>query len=285
MKRKYKPQFAQASDYGGPTVLPTECPVAAYYRQSTLGQVGNISTSIQTIDLPVWLKDRGWAKDKIILIDTDEGVSGQLRIDQRTGMRYLYDLILTDQIKAVACQAEDRLFRDQTQIQVNIFIDACRKHQVLVLTPNMLYDFAHPTMGNFHIKQFRYRCEVAADYITTVVNGTMYAARQRLHMEGRWSGGITPLGYMVDMRKVLPDGTRNTDWRRYTPFEPFATVTVEYFKLFLANGCNIRATVRQIKETGPWYPETPPPEGYKVSHRLKNTGSITVPPEAVCKTC
>lgn len=49
-----------------------------------------------------------------------------------------------------------------------MFIETCKKHRILVLTPNIVYDFAHPLLGQFHIKQFRYKCEMAADYITTV---------------------------------------------------------------------------------------------------------------------
>ncbi len=52
------------------------------------------------------------------------------RIDERVGMSYLFELIAERKISAVACQDEDRLFRDMTQIQVNIFIDTCRKAKV-----------------------------------------------------------------------------------------------------------------------------------------------------------
>lgn len=45
-------------------------------------------------------------------------------------MKYLFDLITRGEISAVACQDEDRLFRDVTQIQVNIFIEACRTSKV-----------------------------------------------------------------------------------------------------------------------------------------------------------
>jgi hypothetical protein len=50
-------------------------------------------------------------------------------------MSRLYKLITQAKVGAVACQDEDRLFHDVTQIQVNIFIEACRTAQVLVLTP------------------------------------------------------------------------------------------------------------------------------------------------------
>lgn len=256
-------QLKSAAPLDGSVSLPIDAPVAAYYRQSTNAQVGNISTEIQTVDLLNWLKGRGWPEDRIILIDTDEGVSGQLKISERKGMRYMYDLIITGKIKAVACQDEDRLFRDQTQIEVNIFIETCKKHHVLVITPNIVYDFAHPLLGPFHVKQFRYKCEMAADYITTVIVGKLHLARRKVMMDGRWAGAKFPAGYMVDMRKTLTNGERNPDWRIFVPYQPHADVIVAYYELFLQNGCNVRRTIQVITKHGPWFPPSPQLEGFR----------------------
>lgn len=80
--------------------LRLDMPVAAYARQSTAKQVGNESTAIQTVDLPALLKRYGWPEDKIILVDADQGVSGRLAIDEREGMRHVYELITVEQITA-----------------------------------------------------------------------------------------------------------------------------------------------------------------------------------------
>src|SRR5258708_30026610 len=127
--------------------LPTDNPVAVYYRQSTYSQVGNISTAIQTIDMVSYLEHRGWSTENITMIDMDAGISGTKKIDERPGMKMLFELITSGKIGAVACQDEDRLFRDVTQIQVNIFIEACRASNVLVLTPSMVYNFADELTG------------------------------------------------------------------------------------------------------------------------------------------
>ena len=187
----------------------------------------------------------------------------------------LFELITNRQIRAVACQDEDRLFRDVTQIQVNIFIEACRSANVLVITPSMVYDFADPLIGSFHARQFRFKSEMAAEYINSVIHGKLHRAKQRLVMEGRWAGTGVPLGYMVDMRKALPDGSRNQHWRRYVPFEPYAAAIQEYFRLFLASAGNLRSTARHIRDHGPWYPDPKiclPPEGFKVVYKLRTYG-------------
>lgn len=102
------------------TSLPTDLPIAIYYRQSTDAQIGNISTTLQTVDMVKFLKQQGWSDNLIIMIDMDGGVSGTTKIDERPGMRWLFSLIIENKIGAVACQDEDRLFRDVTQIQVNV---------------------------------------------------------------------------------------------------------------------------------------------------------------------
>src|SRR5450432_410181 len=132
-KRKYQPEH-RAEAPVLPGALPLDRAIAVYYRQSSMKQVGNISTDMQQIDLPKYINSLGWSIEKIILIDEDEGVSGAKRIDERKGMSRLFDLIITGKIGGVAAQAEDRLFRDETQIQVNVFIDACVKQNVRVLT-------------------------------------------------------------------------------------------------------------------------------------------------------
>ncbi len=268
-----KHQVAALPSMTGLTELPTDKPIAIYYRQSTEGQVGNISTTIQTVDMVEYLKLRGWAEHHIVMVDRDKGISGTTKIDERPGMKYLYELITEGKIGAVACQDEDRLFRDVTQIQVNIFVDACKRSNVLVLTPSMVYDFANEMTGLFHARQFRFKSEMAAEYINTVIKGRLHQARKRIILEGRWAGAFIPVGYMIDMRKTLTDGSKNENWRKYTIFEPYAEVVREYFRLFLAFSGNIRKTQQHIKQHGPHYPrpdEVSPPEGYKVNYKLKS---------------
>jgi DNA invertase Pin-like site-specific DNA recombinase len=215
--RKYQQQefevFSSAALAATP--LPTERPIANYYRQSTAEQVGNISTTMQHVDMPAYLQRLGWQRDNIVMIDMDEGVSGTTKIDEREGMKRLFGLITRQEIGAVACQDEDRLFRDVTQIQVNIFMDACKSARVLLITPAMIYDFAHPSYGAYHARQFRFKSEMAADYIETVVLGKLYTAKRNMYLAGQWAAGAMPVGYIVDMRKRLPDGNVNEHWRRY----------------------------------------------------------------------
>jgi hypothetical protein len=237
---------------------------------------------MQTVDMMTYLQQLGWTKDTVFLIDMDAGVSGTKKIDERPGMRLLFDLITEEKIGVVACQDEDRLFRDVTQIQVNIFIEACRMANVLVLTPTMIYDFANELTGTFHARQFRFKSEMAAEYLHTVVLGKLHRARRRLLLDGRWAGTNVPPGYIVDLRKTLPDGTPNPHWRRYVAYEPIAEIIREYFRLFLIFAGNLRKTIMHIHTHGPFFPPLTPsdvPDGFCfVSKARKRYGHRYAPP-------
>lgn len=95
-------------------------------------------------------------------------------------------------------------------------------------------------------------------------------------MEGRWAGAPIPPGFMIDMRKELPDGSVNDHWRRLVPFDPFAEVINEYFSLFLKHGGNLTATFRHIRDFGPHYPDPDtcePPDGFKIVYRIQHLKS------------
>lgn len=274
-KKRYSPSTDTFAVPETATRLPVDKPIAIYYRQSTLQQIGNISTAIQTVDMVAYLKRCGWREHDIILIDMDEGISGSKKIDERPGMSMLFELICDGKVGAVACQDEDRLFRDVTQIQVNIFIEACRSAQILVLTPSMVYDFANALMGSFYIHQFRFKSEMAAEYINSYIIGRLHRAKQRMAHEGRWVGPSMPPGYMIDTRKTLEDGRFNENWRRFVPFEPYAAVVNEYFRMFLASGGSLAATLRHIHKEGVPYPDPAvckPPQGYKVRYGFRRHG-------------
>jgi DNA invertase Pin-like site-specific DNA recombinase len=195
--------------------LPFGRPIAVYYRQSTEGQIGNISTTLQTVDMVEHLIRQGWQREQIIMIDSDAGVSGTKKIREREGLSEVYDLIEGGKIGVVAAQDVDRFFRDMAQIETNIFIDACRRNNVLVLTPTFIYDFAHPTQGRYHMQLFREQVQRAADFLEYHIKGRLLPARHRQMKSGQWGGSVTLLGYMVDTRSVLLNGEPNPDYHRY----------------------------------------------------------------------
>jgi len=139
--RTYKRRSEEPTDPYRAQPLPVAKPVAGLL-PSILGSADwEYLTTLQTVDMVEHLVKLDWPPESVIMIDTDAGVSGMKSIEERPGMSAVMRLIESQQIGAVAAQDVDRFFRDVTQIQTNLFIDACRRNNGLVLTPNMVFDF------------------------------------------------------------------------------------------------------------------------------------------------
>lgn len=65
-------------------------------------------------------------------------------------------------------------------------------------------------------------------------------------------------GYMVDKRDLLPDGSKNPNWRKFVRFDAYADVVLAYFEAFRANKGNLKATWVEIEQNGPFFPEYDP---------------------------
>ncbi len=95
---------------------------------------------------------------------------------------------------------------------------------------------------------------------------------------GQWTGGTVPVGFMVDNRKTLSSGVPNPQYRKYVPFEPFAEIVRDYFRLFLHFSGNLRYTARYIQKHGPFYPVPYSlPEGFTTRYRLNQYGASYCP--------
>lgn len=280
MPIKYKRPQQQVIDPYRFDPLPVERPSAIYYRQSTDAQIGNINTTLQTVDMFEHLVRQGWARDSILMIDMDAGFSGAKKISERPGMSRLMDLIETGQISLVAAQEVDRFFRDVTQIQTNLFIDACKRNNVRVLTPRMIYDFNHPMMGAYNVKIFREEAQHAADFLEYHIKGRLHKSREFLHAQGQWAGRQIIVGYMVDLRSKLPDGQVNLNHRQYVPFPPCADAVRGYFELFKRLNRNLQKTWEHIEQHGPFLPEAEEmkrltPEGFRTEMRVDYRSHVT----------
>lgn len=261
--------------------LPVGRPAAVYYRQSSEAQIGNISTTLQTIDMIEHLLHHGWVRENIHMIDMDAGVSGSKKIRERKGMSLLYDMIESGHIGLVAAQDVDRFFRDVTMIQANIFIDACKRNNVQVMTPRMVFDFAHLVMGAAHIRMFREDAQRAADYLEYQIRGRLVKARHSRSESGMWAGRKVLPGFMVDCRAKV-DGQRNPNFRKYKRFDLYADVLLRYFELFRASNGNLYQTWFDIDQKGPYFPDISEgsiPDGFKVTDHLTrrsaHTGGLT----------
>ncbi len=201
--------------------LPLHVCWGVYARQSTMVQVTNNiqSFELQTQDLVLWLHSKG-VVGKIELFDEDLGVSGSLRIDQRTGLQRLVDMIKAGTIKAILVANVPRLFRDNTGVQYNVFAQVCAEYGcILVTADGLVLNFRNP----LHLRMFRYLAEMAADYLTSQIK-YQQDLRMRKALSGKWAGyGNLPKGLMVDYN------TKSPTYEKFIPYAPHVEPILEMF--------------------------------------------------------
>ena len=253
MKRYQKKDLFQTqyNPFEQPSI-PQDAKVGIYGRQSTINQVKNNigAGEMQIEDLVILAKRLGVHEDDIILYienkredGTVKHASGRLRIDQREGLSALVERIETDEIKAVIVFLEDRLFRDETQIEVNKFILICQEHNCLVITPHMTYDFKN----HYHVKQFRWKCEQAADFLRDYVRDRLQLKREQFALKGLYDGRAVPVGFIVDRRETI-SGLPNPTYKKYIVYEPHAEVIRRIFRRYLELGGGLKKLYRELKK-------------------------------------
>jgi hypothetical protein len=258
MPRRFKPPKPDQQRSGPfqPIQLPTHLNLIVYPRQSTQIQViRNIgSTEMQTDDLIAIGVRYGWSREQCIVIDDDLGVSGTLNIDEREGLMKVMEQIDHLQSRAVLVVNEDRLFRDETMIQVNVFIKFMRDHNAYVLTPHMVYNFQE----RFHVKMFREKAEYAAAYITDYIRERLIAARMLKAGKGMYDGRFITPGYLVDYERKRPDGSENPTFQKYVVYEPHAEIVRQIAQVCLDREFSLTELYRHCLDNGLIFPNWEP---------------------------
>ena len=249
--RKFQPvQKKDQRALLGMTTLPLDHHVSIYPRQSTMKQVGNVATDMQTDDLITFAMKYGWAKDNIIMYVEDLGVSGKLRMDEREGFSKMLHDITSGKVKAVIAFQVDRLFRDEWGIEYGKFMEICFKYGVIVVTPEFVYDFS----VDWHVDRFRRKCEEAYSYLRNQIKGRLLAARDRVAQQGLYTCGGIPTGYIID-RHPKVNGMPNPTYRKYIPYEPHARIVRRLFERFRETGGNLCQIYRELQEHSIVFPE------------------------------
>jgi hypothetical protein len=287
--RNYQPKPLQETTDFGPRQLPTNQPCAVYCRQSQAKQVVDNPESAR-LQRDAQLKkarDWGWVDGIIFLFVENEqadgtikSASGTLRIDQRAGLSALMERIYKDEIKTVFVYSVDRLFRDETQIQVDTFIQACKEHDVLVITEMYRFDFRR---NPYDADVFRMLAKAAANFITQHVKGLLHPARRAVSQRGQADGRKVSIGYIVDRRKHLADGRDNPNYKRFVPYESHSRVVAYLFRRYKELGGNLRRLYREIDSWPFVFPFFVDPTHAKYVLLSKNEKGYIITPEGLAK--
>ncbi len=233
-----------------PIELPIDEPLGIYARQSTKRQLtANVqSNEIQREDLIKMACERGWNESLIVLYDQDFAKSGTIGIDGRKGMSQMLADIKALKIRAVFVYMEDRLFRDEYQINVDTFIKICSEAGCLILTPMMVYDLNN----KWHRRQFRDACERAWEYLDEHIMYRLHMAKDRAARQGLYDGRGLSFGYIVDKDKKSPT------YKKFIIYEPHAQVIRYLFRRFVELDCNIGALAKELNNGAAIFPKEDP---------------------------
>lgn len=233
-----------------PVELPLDEPLGIYARQSTKRQLtANVqSNEIQREDLIKMAWERGWDESLIVLYDQDFAKSGTIGIDGRNGMSQMLTDIKALKIRAVFVYMEDRLFRDEYQINVDTFIKICSEAGCLILTPMMVYDLNN----KWHRRQFRDACERAWEYLDEHIMYRLHMAKDRAAKQGLYDGRGLSFGYVVDKDKKSPT------YKKFIIYEPHAKVIRYLFRRFVELDCSIAALAKELNNGAAIFPKEDP---------------------------
>ena len=177
--------------WGHIPAFPLAFDCVIYPRISTPGQRGNVSSELQLAeDGELWNMALrcGWQQHQVRHPKDDMELSGTLRMEDRPAFKLMLQWIINGEVRAVLAVNVDRLFRDKWGTEYSKFMEICEKYHVIVITPDMVYDFS----VGFCVKLFRDRCIQAWEYLEYQVYKRMIGAKDFLGETGRWAGGNLP---------------------------------------------------------------------------------------------
>ncbi len=138
--------------------LPLIATLAIYARVATTEEQPPQSRHVD--QLISYASELGYVTEQVTVF-CDEGAQAAAPLLERQGYTALLTAIRERAVTVILLRAEDRIFADATEVQVNTFIHLCIETGVFVVTPQMMYDFQDLS----HVALFRFHCVTAFQVI------------------------------------------------------------------------------------------------------------------------
>jgi len=215
-------------------------PLAIIARQSTTAQIEEHEESLrlQIEDARQRFISQGWSEDIItirIAGGGKKGVSGALRIDQRSELQETMTDIKAGTCKAVGAYSVSRLFRDRHGVQVSVFMETCAKYDVLVMLPDKTYDFNNEN----DISMFTLLARFAAIENEQRAKLTR-EARKKKSLRGEYDGRSLTPGFIVDRDKS------SKTYGKYLEYVPHAEVARKLYGRFRELGGQFNVLANEV---------------------------------------
>jgi DNA invertase Pin-like site-specific DNA recombinase len=252
----------------------------AYGRQSNAKQVVEHleSHKAQTIELLRHMHGLGYRDDgttgKVTLrIENQIADDGRIRnasgawpIDRRPHLKVTLDEIEADQVKLIAVDEISRLFRDEDQIDSNIFLKACKEHgcYIYVVALKMVFNLANDN----HMMMVRLLLQQAASYLKTLKD-TVLRRRSMARNSGQYAGcGPLKMGYVRDSDKT------SKTYGKQVLYPPHAEQGKWLYKRIVELDFNITELAREISTMDYLFEPFPTKEleGHRSAKKLPNGG-------------
>ena len=221
--------------------LPTDKPVVVYIRQSSEGQVQNHKQSaiLQDEQLARRLTTMGFTD--IIKIDADQGMSGQKRRDERSGLDHLYKLVESGQVGAIATFSPSRLYRDLTRRFYTDFVAMLEALNVPLITYNRIFWANNRNDMDALIDKFA----EAARFIEEEIHGKLIPAKLQSIESGNYGGHTVPVGFIV---------AYTDDRKYYVVYEEHAKLVRWLYARYRALHGNLAKLIHELASIGFKFP-------------------------------
>ena len=216
--------------------------VAVYTRAKTAHQIEQ-SQQFQTDILITYVKQLGWDNDHIHLFLENTAT----KIPSVVGT--LLEAITKGEMKSVLVEDETGLLRDTTLLTLNTLLQFCQEHQVVVITPQTVYNLSDQR----DTAMFRFRCQQATE-IARFHARRMLQGKERAALLGLYDGRSTPPGYIVDKRQLM-DGKKNPTYKKLIPYEPHARIIHSIFCQYVEFNGDLDKLCKQLPAASLLFPE------------------------------
>jgi hypothetical protein len=207
--------------------MPTDTVCTILVRQSTAGQAERHTHSSEVHPDVLIAQARRMGFERTLVCDDDMGIGAfSTTIEDRPALRrWMYELLPSGESKVVMVSMEDRLFRDEDEIQHNRFIKLVKEYGGWVICGPRVYDFRKQADQDM----FRDKCRYAKEYIIHHIKERLHPAIQRSAMAGRYAGGRVPWGYVVDYEP------RSETYKYHIVYPPHAPLVHEHIFRYFAS--------------------------------------------------
>lgn len=243
-------------DRDGSVELRNEGIAFVYLRLSSHEQVKKHIYSVQAQHELVDLAKKDGYPEQLVHVETrDLGMSGTLSQQEREGLAHLVAQVEAEIVESVYVVQVCRLFRDQTLIMPLTFGELCKRHGVMIVTPQMRLNLK----DRMHMRIYRMEAERAADELE-VMRARLHGGQNLKARQGCYVGGSIPPGYVLGVQKRIEVDGRlvdNPDYHKYRVYEPHSEIVRTVFRMAKIPGTTVPQIVRRCRSEGLSFPPFP----------------------------